>query len=75
MRIIRASEINTYLYCQRAWYYRLQGIQPANKEELNAGNQMHYQHGRLVAGAWLLKFLAFGLLLTAIYLILAGLVP
>lgn len=75
MRIIRASEVNTYLYCQRAWFYRLKGIQPANKAELHAGTQMHYQHGRLVAGAWILRVLAFVFVMAALLLFLKNLVP
>ena len=70
MRIIRASEVNSYLYCQRAWFYRLKGIEPANKEELHAGTRMHYQHGRMVASAWMLRALAFILFMAAIFLIL-----
>jgi hypothetical protein len=75
MRIIRASEVTSYLYCQRSWFYRLKGITPANQRELLAGTQMHYQHGRMVAGAWLLRVLAFVLVLGAILIVLKGLVP
>lgn len=48
MRIIRASEIGSYLYCHRAWWYRISGIEPENKRELQAGTEIHYQHGRNV---------------------------
>lgn len=66
MRIIRASEVNSYLFCQRAWMYRIQGIQPANQQELQSGNEMHYQHGRQVVAARLSGMLAWVLLVAAI---------
>jgi hypothetical protein len=70
MRIIRASEVNNFLYCQRSWQYRLKGVQPANIRELNSGTQMHDQHGRMVVGAWLLRLTAFVLVSAALILII-----
>lgn len=58
MRTIRASEIGTYLYCQRSWWYRLTGVEPENKRELQAGTSMHYAHGRVVAASTLLSIFA-----------------
>lgn len=69
MRVIRASEINSYLYCQRSWMYRLQGIEPANRAELLSGTRIHEQHGRLVVGSALLRYLAWFLLAAAVILI------
>ncbi len=48
MKIIRASEIGTYQFCQRAWWYKLKGYEPENKAELAAGNELHQAHGRAV---------------------------
>ena len=49
MKIIRASEIGTYQFCNRAWWYQLQGYEPENKAELAAGTEIHEKHSR--AGA------------------------
>ncbi len=75
MRIIRASEVNTYLFCNRAWQYRLKGIEPANRQELQSGTEMHYQHGRMVIGSMLLKILAIILAFASVVLIVLSLIP
>jgi len=69
MRIIRASEVNSFLFCQRAWQYRLKGVEPANRQELLSGTEMHYRHGRMVVGSTLLKILAVILVLAAVAMI------
>jgi CRISPR/Cas system-associated exonuclease Cas4 (RecB family) len=61
MRTIRASEIGTYLFCRRAWWYRKQGVESDNQAELTAGTTLHSQHGRKILAAGLLR--TFGLLL------------
>ncbi len=45
-RWIKASEIGEYLYCQRAWWYRLRGFSSANVQELEQGTEKHLQHSR-----------------------------
>ncbi len=75
MRIIRASEVNTFLFCQRAWQYRLKGVEPANRQELLSGTEMHYRHGRMVVGSSLLKILAGILILAALVTIALSLIP
>ncbi len=72
MRTIRASEIGTYLYCRRAWWFRGQGVEPENGAELSAGSQYHQQHGRAVFTAGLLRFAGLALLLLALGLLAAG---
>ena len=69
MRTIRASEISTYLFCQRAWKYAQRGEKPANQAELAAGSELHYQHGRAVMGVGCLRALGYGLLLLALALL------
>jgi CRISPR/Cas system-associated exonuclease Cas4 (RecB family) len=65
MRPIRASEIGTYLYCHRAWWYRQRGVEPQNTEELSAGTALHRRHGQKVFAAGVLRLAAFVLLLAA----------
>lgn len=74
MRTIRASEISSYLYCRRAWWYAQQGEQPQNLAELSAGSDLHQKHGRSVLFGGLLQIAAYLLLLMAIILLAAALV-
>jgi CRISPR/Cas system-associated exonuclease Cas4 (RecB family) len=71
MRTIRASEISAYLYCQRAWWYRQEGYDPENLDDLAAGQRLHAAHGRKVLASGLQRTLAFILLLLALVLLTA----
>lgn len=66
--LIRASEIGSYLYCRRAWWYRKQGLEPENSAELSAGTRFHRSHGRKVIASVLLRWLALILALAALVL-------
>jgi CRISPR/Cas system-associated exonuclease Cas4 (RecB family) len=73
MRKIRASDISTYLFCERAWWFRQQGIETSNISELAAGRNWHHRHGRAVLASGLLRALAYlmllaGLIILAVYL-------
>jgi len=73
MRKIRASDISSYLFCQRAWWYRKQGISSENVNELAGGRQMHEDHGRAVLATGLVRALGYflllvGMILLAVYL-------
>jgi CRISPR/Cas system-associated exonuclease Cas4 (RecB family) len=66
MKTIRASEIGTYLYCQRAWWYQRQGIPSDHQAEMAAGTELHERHGRMVMTIGCLRGLAYALLLAAV---------
>ena len=69
MRTLRASEIGTYLFCKRAWWYQGQGIASSNQVEMAAGSDLHHQHGRVTLVAGLLRLLAWLVLLGALVLL------
>jgi len=71
MRPIRASEIGTYLYCRRAWWYRKNGTEPDNQAELATGTSLHRQHGRQILAAGLTRTLGLLLLLLALIFLAA----
>lgn len=71
MKPVRASEIGSYLYCRRAWWYQRQGQASLNQEELAAGTELHRQHGRQVLRAGLQRGLAFLALLLACVMLTA----
>ncbi len=66
-RVIRASEIGEYIYCHRAWWLgRVQGVENANRAQLDAGVVRHRAHGRLVQRAEILTRAALVLALAAL---------
>jgi len=66
MRTLRASELGTFLFCRRAWWYQKQGVPSENQTELSSGISLHRQHSRRVLAASLLRGLALILLLAAL---------
>jgi hypothetical protein len=73
MRTIRASEIGTYLYCKRAWWYQLQGLPSENQSELAGGTAYHTEHGRQVLAGGLMRLGGWLLMLLAAVLLAVGL--
>ena len=71
MKTIRASEVGSYLFCARAWWYHQQGFESANQAEMTAGTDLHRQHGRMVIASGLTRILAVILLLVALALLVA----
>jgi CRISPR/Cas system-associated exonuclease Cas4 (RecB family) len=67
--ILRASDIGTYLYCRRAWWYRKEGVESENRAEMATGTELHRQHGRKVLAAGLLRTLSLFLFLIALTLL------
>ncbi|MEP0805794.1 MAG: hypothetical protein HRF47_09905 [Chloroflexota bacterium] len=71
MPIIRSSDIGTYLYCRRAWWYRKQGVEPLNQAELAAGTELHARHGRQVLASTLTRTVGLIFLLIALTMLVA----
>ena len=71
MPIIRSSDIGTYLYCKRAWWYSRQGVESANQTELAAGTELHRKHGRQVLASSITRTVGLILLMAAIVLLVA----
>jgi CRISPR/Cas system-associated exonuclease Cas4 (RecB family) len=71
--VVRASEIGSYLYCRRAWWYRRQGVESENEAEMVAGTELHARHGRRVMVAGLLRIAAYAMLLAASVLLVLAL--
>ncbi|NPV56999.1 MAG: hypothetical protein HPY76_10080 [Anaerolineae bacterium] len=73
MRTIRASELGAFQYCRRAWWYRVQGVEPENQAEMALGSDFHRQHGRQVLAGRVLALAGGLLLLAALALLAVGL--
>lgn len=71
MRTIRASEVGSYLFCARAWWYQRKGVESSNRAEMTGGTELHRRHGRTVIAAGLMRSLAIILLLVALALLVA----
>lgn len=71
MRPIRSSEIGSYLYCRRSWWYRKTGVPSENQAELAAGTNLHRRHGRQVLAALLTRTVGWILFLAAVVALVA----
>lgn len=69
MKTIRVSEIGTYHYCQRAWWYQINGVAPENIEEISKGIQLHERHGRAVVRSGCLRIAAITFLILSIMML------
>ena len=65
-RTVRASEIGSFMYCQRAWWYQRQGIQPMNQEALDTGSEFHSIHAGQSRTAFLIRLAAWIIFFTAL---------
>ena len=69
-KVLRASEIGSYVYCARGWWLsRVLGYTSAHKEKMALGKEEHRGHGREVVASHRLRRL--GYLLLALALLLA----
>ena len=71
MPIIRSSDIGTYLYCNRAWWYKKQGVESTNQAELAAGTELHAKHGRQVLASSISQMIGLVLLMIALVMLVA----
>jgi hypothetical protein len=71
MPIIRSSDIGTYLYCRRSWWYKKQCVASVNQVELAAGTELHAKHGRQVLASTLTRTAGLILLMIALVLLVA----
>jgi len=68
-RTIRASEIGSFMYCQRAWWYQRQNTPTINTAELAGGESFHRRHVSRTAGARILKSITWILLCIALMIL------
>jgi CRISPR/Cas system-associated exonuclease Cas4 (RecB family) len=63
-KLIQASEIGEYVYCNHAWWLRrVQGMASRHAAQMAAGTAFHEEHGRTVGRSLTLRKLATALLL------------
>jgi hypothetical protein len=58
-RLVRASEVGEYVFCQHAWWLHVvEGRHPTHTARLTRGTQRHRQHGQRVAASNILVIAA-----------------
>lgn len=72
-RFIKASEVGTFVFCNRAWQFERQGAPSSRQPERAGGTAYHARHGERVSSAQLTGSVARGFLLLGIVLFLLGL--
>lgn len=70
MRKLSVSELGAFLYCQRSWWYAKEGAISENQPEMDLGSQVHRSHARGVRQSQLLKWLALGVILLGVILLI-----
>ena len=70
-RVIRASEIGQYDFCAKAWWLgSIEGVQPSNVRELQAGATAHAEHGRQVRRAAQMQMMAIGIVVLGVIVLM-----
>ena len=68
--IIRASEIGSYIYCNRAWWLkRIDGRESRNLTEMQHGTRSHERHARAVSRIGQLQKVAYALVALSLFFI------
>ena len=62
---IKASELSTFVYCHRAWWYERIGEKSNNLEALNQGVNFHLYHAKSFRLALLFRRIAILLMVIA----------
>jgi len=71
--VLRASELAQFAYCAKGWWLtNVQGIEPRNSQELEAGQAAHRQHARLVTSYGRLRTMGYAALAVAAVLALVA---
>ena len=70
MKVIVASELGVYLFCNRAWSYQQQGVDSENQPAMAKGTAYHQRHGNQVLLAGILKVFAALCVVAALVVIL-----
>lgn len=69
----KASEVNAFLFCRRAWWFERQGVPSDQDPERARGTAYHQQHGRRVGATPRVQARARLALALAVALFLLGL--
>jgi hypothetical protein len=69
----KASEVNTFLFCRRAWWFERQGAPSEREPERAQGTAHHQRHGERVGATPRVRVLARLVLALAVALLLFGL--
>jgi hypothetical protein len=73
MRIVRASDLVAFDYCQRAWWYQTQDVASANSDWLEAGRAKHATHGRQIIALGVIRWAGYLLILAGLAVAAAAL--
>ena len=73
MRILRASELGVFVYCQRAWWYLQRGEPNQNQAEMASGTAIHEKHGQAILVTGCLRILAVAIIIAALALLVYSL--
>jgi hypothetical protein len=68
-----ASEVNTFLFCHRAWAFQREGAPSAREPERTVGAAYHVKHSERVTAGERTGGLARALLVIAVVLLILGL--